>query len=102
LAQQALEQSTTDNKITWAIIRQHTNDVRVKLSSMKFEVCFKCFILSSQQEFFLDKSNFMIICNMNLCVLQWQDPAQGQDKVVASYKALYEEIQTSFRTLSEK
>jgi V-type H+-transporting ATPase subunit A len=67
LAQQALEQSTTDNKVTWATIRQHTNDVRTKLSSMKFE-----------------------------------DPAEGQDKLVATYKALYEEIQNAFRTLHER
>jgi V-type H+-transporting ATPase subunit A len=38
LAQQALEQSTLDNKITWSVIRQHTADVRAKLSAMKFEV----------------------------------------------------------------
>eukprot|EP01121_Diplochlamys_sp_Union-15-3_P017266 TRINITY_DN6043_c0_g1_i2.p1 TRINITY_DN6043_c0_g1~~TRINITY_DN6043_c0_g1_i2.p1 ORF type:complete len:617 (-),score=135.74 TRINITY_DN6043_c0_g1_i2:58-1719(-) len=38
LAQQALENSSGDNKVTWSIIRSHTADVRNSLSSMKFEV----------------------------------------------------------------
>lgn len=67
LAQQALESSSADNKITWNVIRQHTQDVRTKLSSMKF-----------------------------------QDPADGQERVVAYYKAFQEEIQNSFRTLNEQ
>jgi len=66
LAQQAIESSTSDTKITWNLIRQHTNNIRTKLSDMKFS-----------------------------------DPADGQESVIAKYKTLYEEIQTSYRTLHE-
>jgi len=36
-----------------------------------------------------------------LTSMKFQDPAQGEDKVVAHMKALYEEIQQSFRNLSD-
>ena len=36
-----------------------------------------------------------------LTSMKFQDPAQGEDKVVAHMKALYEEIQQAFRNLSD-
>jgi V-type H+-transporting ATPase subunit A len=67
LAQQALEQSSGDGKILWSHIRQHTADIRSKLSSMKFA-----------------------------------EPSDGEEAVVAQMKKLYNEIQQSFRTLSDQ
>jgi len=39
MARHAVESTAqSDNKITWAIIREHMGDVMYKLSSMKFKV----------------------------------------------------------------
>ena len=41
MARHAVESTAqSDNKITWAIIREHMGDVMYKLSSMKFKVGF--------------------------------------------------------------
>lgn len=40
MARHAVETTAqSDNKITWAIIREHMGEILYKISSMKFKVC---------------------------------------------------------------
>jgi len=66
LAQKAIESSTEDRKVTWAMIKSSMTDTIYQISCMKF-----------------------------------QDPAQGEEKVVTHMKALHEEIQNAFRAMEE-
>lgn len=42
LARHAVESTAqSDNKITWAMIREHMGEILYKISSMKFKVCYR-------------------------------------------------------------
>lgn len=66
LAKKAIENSTSDNKITWNRLKSQMGETIYKIIAQKFEV-----------------------------------PGQGQDVLVAKYKALNEEIVTAFRSLED-
>lgn len=41
MARHAVETTAqSDNKITWAMIKEHLGEILYKISSMKFKVCF--------------------------------------------------------------
>jgi len=41
MARHAVETTAqSDNKITWAMIREHMGEILYRISSMKFKVCF--------------------------------------------------------------
>lgn len=42
MARHAVETTAqSDNKITWAMIREHMGEILYRISSMKFKVCFR-------------------------------------------------------------
>lgn len=101
MARHAVESTAqSDNKITWAIIRENMGEILYKISSMKFKVrsssfgrrCFVCFCFA-----------VLLCCQMTLyisCVVQ--DPVKdGEAKIKADYAQLLEDMQNAFRTLEE-
>lgn len=97
MARHAVESTAqSDNKITWAMIREHMGEILYKISSMKFKVGADTSYLC----FFLYLLCFIFHFVHVHCLPQ--DPVKdGEAKIKADYAQLLEDMQNAFRTLEE-
>lgn len=101
MARHAVESTAqSDNKITWAIIRENMGEILYKISSMKFKVhiCFSCGRRCLVLFCFFFAILIKILCLS--CIVQ--DPVKdGEAKIKGDYAQLLEDMQNAFRTLEE-
>jgi V-type H+-transporting ATPase subunit A len=90
LSQHAIETSTEEHKITWNTIHQAMGSLMDRVSRMKFRVCFFFFSLPTPFPLFL-----------SVFVSSSQNPIDGEEKLVADFTQLNEDLQTAFRALLE-
>ena len=84
MARHAVETTaTSDNKVTWAIIRDRMSDIMYKLSSMKFKVRLSCFlrmyIMYSALNSLLDKGEGFINFFFGRILLQMERKRSRQN-----------------------
>lgn len=102
MARHAVETTAqSDNKITWAMIREHMGEILYRISSMKFKVrrVQNSTLLVHATRGSSHGVFFLCVC---LCVWWIQDPVKdGEAKIKADYAQLVEDMQNAFRTLEE-
>lgn len=95
MARHAVESTVqSDNRITWAMIREHMGEILYRVSSMKFKVhlVLVWFVMYFRN---LHWENEVVVCLP-------QDPVKdGEAKIRAEYAQLLEDMQNAFRTLEE-